>query len=619
MAQTIPTTLPSKASQGEHRLFAVLKRLPNEVVVYYEPIIDNRNPDFVVVLPTLGVLLIEVKGWYLPDIIAGDTHAVRVRDGDREVEHVHPLRQVADYKYRLMKVCANDRKAFALVNPDGRYAGKFQFPFASFAVLSNITRENLNKMPAHSRAVFPPATVATRDQLIAWEMLDLVALIAVFKGYFDTFIAPMTQNQINIVKAILHPEILLGLDLSQPEEPQVKVLDLKQEGLARDVGDGHRLIFGVAGSGKTVLLTARAKLIARFDPGAKILVLCYNVALAALLTEALKDFRAVTVMTFHRWAGRNGLKWDGEEDAQLGEALLTRLKAGAPDSGRYDTILIDEAQDFDPTWYPCVLAAMKDPLGGDLLIVGDGSQGLYNRQKVSWKQLGIQAAGRTQYLHKNYRNTRPIIALATRFANKSTETNEDGLVAPSVDPDQCVRLAGSEAVLLTKQTRQDEVDRVVRVVGDLLDGNWFGDPISPLKPSEIGIIYRCAHGLIHGLRDRLETLRQGCPVVWLTEEGKRAKGRIGEPGVKILTMHSSKGLQFKAVLVLFAGDCPADFPGTTEDEERRLFYVALTRAEDYLAISCSRNSPFIAEIQAAGAQAGMWERFQFSGGTVEKA
>jgi superfamily I DNA/RNA helicase len=247
---------------------------------------------------------------------------------------------------------------------------------------------------------------------------------------------------------------------------------------------------------------------------------------------------------------------------------------------------------------------MKDPSGGDLLIVGDGSQGLYNRQKVSWKQLGIQAAGRTQYLHQNYRNTRPIIALATRFANKSSETNEDGLVAPTVDPDRCVRLAGSEAVLLTKQTRQDEVERVVRVVGDLLDGKWFGDRISPLKPSEIGIIYRCDHGLINGLRDKLETLRQDCPVVWLTEKGKRAKGRIGEPGVKILTMHSSKGLQFKAVVILFAGDCPAEFPDTSEEDERRLFYVALTRAEDHLAISCSRISPFMAEIQAAGAQAG---------------
>jgi hypothetical protein len=578
-------------------LFAVLKGLPEEVVVYYEPIIDNRNPDFVVLIPELGVLLIEVKGWYLPDIVSGDTHSVRVRDGEREVEHVHPLRQVADYKYRLMKVCSRDKHVSKLMNADGRYRGRFQFPFASFALLSNITRENLDRLPELSRGVFPEATVATRDELIAWEAMDPAALTKVLKGYFDTFVSRMTLNQVNIVKTILHPEILLGLDMSQPEEPVVKVLDLKQEELARDIGEGHRLVLGVAGSGKTVLLLARAKLVARLNSKAQVLMLCYNVALASLLTFSLKDFPAVKVMTFHRWAGRNGIKWNGEvSDAELGETLLSRLKSGALDSGRYDTVLVDEAQDFDPTWYRCVLAAMKDP-DGDLLIVGDGSQGLYRRQKISWKQLGVQATGRTRYLRRNYRNTRHIVALATRFAGKSAESGEDGLAAPAVDPDQCIRLGGSETVLLTKATRQAEVERVVRVVGDLLKGKWFGDAIAPLKPEEIGIIYRMDHGLIDNLRSKLGKLNPECPVMWMTEKGKRAKARISEPGLKVLTMHSAKGLQFRAVIILFAGDCPADFPDTDLESERRLFYVALTRAEDHLAISCSQRSPFIDEIQ----------------------
>ena len=165
VAQTIPTTLPSKASQGEQRLFAVLKRLPDDVLVYYEPIIDNRHPDFVVILPTLGVLLIEVKGWYLPEIVGGDSHSIRVREGEREVEHVHPLRQVSDYKFLLMKRCSKDTQISKLVNLSGPYTGKFLFPFASFALLSNITRENLSKWPEKSQEVFPSATVATRDQL----------------------------------------------------------------------------------------------------------------------------------------------------------------------------------------------------------------------------------------------------------------------------------------------------------------------------------------------------------------------------------------------------------------------------------------------------------------------
>lgn len=607
MAQTIPNTISSKW-KGEQRVFALLKKLPDDVVVYYEPIIDNRLPDFVIILPEIGILLIEVKDWKLSTIMPGSNlQSVQLRIGEQEKTTPHPLRQVADYKIRLMDRCREDKHFSKLIHTSGPYAGCFKFPFGSFALLTNITREKLNSLP-NSERVFPVETVATKDQFAVWAELPPQKLMEVLKGYFDPFwlIQKMTPNQVNIVKAILHPEILISSEFDftdQQEEPTVKVLDLKQEGLARDVGEGHRLVFGVAGSGKTVLLIARAKLIARLDPKARVLVLCYNVVFGTYLAEALKDCSTVMVMTFHRWAGRNGVKWnDDNDDSQVGEELLIKLKAGALDSQRFDSILIDEAQDFDSSWYKCVLAAMKDPIYGDLLIVGDGSQGLYKRNKVSWKQLGIQASGRTQYLDQNYRNTRPIVALATRFANKSGDGDEDGLIAPSVDPNKCIRLTGSEAVLLTKQTKQAEVDRVVRVVGDLLDGQWFGDPIEPLMPHQIGIFYRMDHGIIHSLREKLKTSRPSCPVVWLTEKGKNAKGHIGDLGVKILTMHSSKGLQFKAVILLFADDCPADFSGTTEEkeEERCLFYVALTRAEDYLAISCSRKSKFIDEIQSAG-------------------
>ena len=204
-------------------------------------------------------------------------------------------------------------------------------------------------------------------------------------------------------------------------------------------------------------------------------------------------------------------------------------------------------------------------------------------------------------MHQNYRDTRPIIALATRFANNSGETSDDGLNAPQVDPNKCVRIAGSAAVLLTKKSKQDEVDHVVRVVDDLLNGLWFGEAIARLRPEQIGILYRMEHPLIGTLREELEAKRRDCPVIWLTEKGKSARRRIAEPGVKILTMHGAKGLQFKAVILLFADECPLHASNTDETEERRLFYVALTRAEDFLVISCSGKSKYVAEIEAAAA------------------
>ena len=69
MAYCIPDRLPSKASRGEDRTFHILKKLPDNYLVYYEPNIANRRPDFIVIAPDMGVIVIEVKGWYLDDIL----------------------------------------------------------------------------------------------------------------------------------------------------------------------------------------------------------------------------------------------------------------------------------------------------------------------------------------------------------------------------------------------------------------------------------------------------------------------------------------------------------------------------------------------------------------------
>jgi superfamily I DNA and RNA helicase len=53
-------------------------------------------------------------------------------------------------------------------------------------------------------------------------------------------------------------------------------MDLQQEILARNFGEGHRVIHGVAGSGKTLILAYRCQYLAQQQPK-PILVLCFNV------------------------------------------------------------------------------------------------------------------------------------------------------------------------------------------------------------------------------------------------------------------------------------------------------------------------------------------------------
>ncbi len=87
------------------------------------------------------------------------------------------------------------------------------------------------------------------------------------------------------------------------------------------------------------------------------------------------------------------------------------------------------------------------------------------------------------------------------------------------------------------------------------------------------------------------------------------------PGVRILSAHEAKGLEANVVIVINASDHPFGFPSRVENpdvlepvrmspgndqaEERRLFYVAITRAMKRLHLIARQGlpSPYIAEIE----------------------
>ena len=70
----------------------------------------------------------------------------------------------------------------------------------------------------------------------------------------------------------------------------------------------------------------------------------------------------------------------------------------------------------------------------------------------------------------------------------------------------------------------------------------------------------------------------------------------------LVTLHGAKGLEFPAVFLcgLNEGLLPLSSEGTDVEEERRLFYVGITRAQDELILTTSgAPSPFLAEVSAA--------------------
>lgn len=87
--------------------------------------------------------------------------------------------------------------------------------------------------------------------------------------------------------------------------------------------------------------------------------------------------------------------------------------------------------------------------------------------------------------------------------------------------------------------------------------------------------------------------------LYTKEEDKEAQKRVS-----LTTAHSSKGLEFKAVFVIGvqADTFPSYLSKTDEayEEERRLMYVAMTRAEEYLFMSFNRRKYVRGEMKNAG-------------------
>lgn len=612
MAECIPDRLPSKASRGEERTFQILKKLPDNYWVYYEPNIQNRRPDFIVIAPDLGVIVIEVKGWYFDDILSGNDSEIVYIDNGLEKRVIHPLEQARQYMWKLVKACQNNPRYTRLLHPDGPFQNKFKFPFAHFVILSNITQSQMkSRIENDLSLIFRPENTMTRDTLVQLENATPEEISRVLKTYFNPFweIVPLNDEEVDVLRAVIHPEIILSYLKREEKSPEtesspLKVLDKRQENNSRKIGEGHRILCGVAGSGKTVLLIARARLIHDQQPDANILLLCYNVSLSLYLKHALKDYPRIKVTHFDGWAKYNGISRYTEDpatgkvenDEHLGERLFQHLNSRLGDFRKYDAILIDEAQDFHPNWFSCVLLAMKDPYDGDLLIVCDGNQGIRPIEGVSWKSLGIRAQGRTLHraldLDKNYRNTKEILKLASLFSVKESQFDEDSFGIIPVNPEQAIR-NGNKPFLIHSMDHREECKTILRIVKSLLEGYLPDGTIThPHFPEDIGILYRKASIKDRDLlKDLVSELSQIAPIVWVNE-GYHSRSRVLEGGIKLQTVDSAKGLQYRTVIILWA-DSFSPYVEKDFDLERRRLYVALTRAEEDLIISYSDTNQFI--------------------------
>ena len=601
MAEMIPDRLPSGASAGEKKVFALLQQLPDDVIVYYEPIVADRYPDFIVIIPSVGLLIIEVKGWYPMHIVDANNNDVVIATHGHKQLCKHPIRQAREYKFLLMDTVRKHPETAGLLQQNGKHDIKFLFPFGHLVFLNNCTRHQLNERGLSK--VFPADKVLSREEFDALSSDNAPGYL---KRYFDPWwqFTPLSEQQVSILRSIIHPQIVISANVKTDDTEQVplNILDLRQERNARSLGEGHRIVYGVAGSGKTVILVSRARVIAE-HPETRALILCYNRALAEYFQKLFSTTPNVTCLNFHQWgAQRIGVYFKkDEDDEEYGERLLIRLQHGEGDAHYYDAVFIDEAQDFSKSWFTCAKLALKDPDDGDFLIVGDASQSLYHRRGFSWADAGVNARGRTINkrfdLDKNYRNTREILKIAAEFVATNAQHTDDPETSLQIikpDPDAAVR-SGPIPEMLFAPTVEGELGAAVQKIDAWLKQG--------LKPTEIAVLYRA--NVKGWVKDLASLMSKRTAVNW--PQGPDAELR-NPSGVFLTTIHSAKGLQWRAVLVMRIDMMPYipkpdddtaahDDIAAQERVERGLMYVAMTRAEEELAFTRSSLNGFALRIQ----------------------
>lgn len=619
MAQTVPETIRGSATAGERLLFRTLKAfLPDDYIVYYEPDIHGRKPDFVILGPDLGMIILEVKDYTKNTLVQLNPNEWTIQPSSgKQTQVKSPLLQARENAFHVVNILKQDGN---LLHTEGKYKHGLKFPYGYGTVFTRLSQKDFIENGLYS--VIPPELCLTRNEIDPesdsfseeWLIEKLLGMFTVFNWLKE----PLTKQEMDAIRYHLFPEIRISAKVSEGTPYQDKVLlslhdiramDLNQENLAKQLGDGNRLIRGVAGSGKTLILASRARLLIKENPEWKVLILCYNISLARNIRQLVhhmvsqpenlfdfdftkedpevgQGFANITVRHFHEWLRQDlHLKEEGIP------AYLDEMNAGKVSPLQYDAILIDEGQDFEAEWFQ-LASRMVNPDTKSLLLVEDRAQAIYKRKRSYSQDTGMDFRGRSRILTINYRNTAQIVKFAwdfyRQFSSLKNKVITKEMEAEIISPQSTPR-RGPEPAILATTSFAKEAAIVARQILKL-------HKEKKIAYSEILILYRVkAYQGVHyadSIRSALQ--KQGIPHYWVTEnfESKRQFDRTQDT-VKISTIDSSKGMEFKAVFLVNVDNMPF---ALEEDKEREaaLLYIGMTRAQEYLCLSYSGSSEFTA-------------------------
>lgn len=259
-----------------------------------------------------------------------------------------------------------------------------------------------------------------------------------------------------------------------------------------------------------------------------------------------------------------------------------RLQAAAHHTkARYDFVFIDEAQDLKPVAIRYLARLCTN--GKNVFLTADSNQSIYG-SGMSWSSVAkdLNFQGRARILKRNYRTTHEIWRALSQLAPVEGNADKETLDVETV-------YSGPYPSLVLHSDGADRTRRLNEYLHQSLREERL--PVS------------CAAVLCATNKEAEEVARALDPMFNALAMSSR-KADLSHPGVKVLTMHTAKGLQFPVVAVVGveAGRLPSRVPEGMDEAEhlmrqRRLLFVACSRAMRRLAVFAARNrpSPFLDE------------------------
>ena len=326
--------------------------------------------DLLVLMPELGVVVLEVKGG---SVFVDDRGRWRQGVGLRE-HGIDPVHQAMDGKYEAREYVERDPR---WARPRVRWTHAVVFP--DTVVSPDFSMPDCPRERVHDRGDMP----------------DLAGRLATLARTTDCDLPVPTADDCDEIVRILHGRNLPLRDVvaaAAAREDAIERLTIEQMMILRATRLIPRMeIRGGAGSGKTVLALAQAKDLTRGADGRprqRVALLCYSLGLASMFTRQLsgedRKHRPAFVGSFEEFARYLGVeRFGGREDADFWETELPRrmseLAAQLPEGKQFDAFVVDEGQDFADSWWTPILRSLRDEENGGLYVYSDENQRVFPR------------------------------------------------------------------------------------------------------------------------------------------------------------------------------------------------------------------------------------------------